>query len=187
MDHIYYLCMISPPDGNRVMFWGQKGPHLLLNMHDFASGPSSHYVSVVKKDHIFYLSCIIWLLQAGYSREKVGHGPSSRKAKKKPQKKDHKWPSYTTIMICNDTGSEIVRGSAEFRIFSRILVVPEISVNLVRNLKSCMGVGVSQELLSPQKWFTYQNLWNFTGECMKVFSGLCFYEKLLQIQEKCKL
>ena len=68
------------------------------------------------------------------------------------------------------------RNSAFFHGF---LVIPEISVNLVRNLNCCMGGGLPQELLGPQKWFTYQNLQNFKRKYFRVFSALCFHEKCL--------
>ncbi len=60
-------------------------------------------------------------------------------------------------------------------VFSGFLVIPEIRVNLERKLKGCMGGGrgVPQELLGPQKWFSYQNLQNFTRKCMAVLSELC--------------
>ncbi len=75
-------------------------------------------------------------------------------------------------------GSEIVSGSAEFRVFSRIFGHHcRRRVNLVINLKGCMG-GLSQELLDPQKWFTYQRLQDFTRKCVSFFSALCFHEKL---------
>ncbi len=57
-----------------------------------------------------------------------------------------------------DNTIQAVKMSAAFR---RFLVMSVISVNLVRNLKGCMG-GLAQELLGPHKWFTYQNLQNFT-------------------------
>ncbi len=60
------------------------------------------------------------------------------------------------------------RNSAFFRGF---VDISEISANLLRNLKGCVcgGGGLTQEVLGPQKWFTYQNLQNFTRKCMKVF------------------
>ena len=40
-----------------------------------------------------------------------------------------------------------------------------------------MEWGISQELLGPQKWFTYQNLWNFVRKFMEVLSMLLLFEE----------
>ena len=54
-------------------------------------------------------------------------------------------------------------------------VVIEISVNSVRNWDVGVGgVEVSLELLDLQKWFTYQNLQNFTRKQIEIFSVLYF-------------
>ncbi len=63
-------------------------------------------------------------------------------------------------------GSEILRGSAEFRGFSRILGqdfrILGFQWKSEEKLEKSMvgGGGLSQELLGPEKWFIYQNLQN---------------------------
>ncbi len=46
-----------------------------------------------------------------------------------------------------------------------------------------MGVEVSVELLDLQKWFTYQNLQDFTREQMKMFEILSFHCIWLEISD----
>ncbi len=71
------------------------------------------------------------------------------------------------------------RNSADFH---DILVIPEISVNLVKKLESYLE-GVSQELHGLQKWFTYRNLQNFISKTMGIFLEIYLREKSFQIKE----
>ena len=48
---------------------------------------------------------------------------------------------YDLSMDLSDSGSEILRGSAEFRVFRGFSVIFGISVNLLRNLSCHMGGG----------------------------------------------
>ena len=69
---------------------------------------------------------------------------------------------YSEIDQIHLTGSEIFRGSAEFRGFFRIFLWPLRSVQIWgETWKSVTGGRVSQELSGPQVWFTYQNLHSF--------------------------
>ena len=56
----------------------------------------------------------------------------------------------------------------------------EMGREISRWTKNCREEMISQELLDPQKWFTYQNLQHFTRQNMKLISCLDFCEKLLQ-------
>ncbi len=97
-----------------------------------------------------------------------------------------KYSAYHIRMVlfrCHLTGSEIVRGSAEFRVFSRIFGHLWDHCKSGEKFERLYGGGLTRQVLGLQKWFTYQNLQNFTRTCMKVFSTSCFHLKLLKFRE----
>ena len=50
-----------------------------------------------------------------------------------------------------------------------------------------VGGGVSQILLGPQVWFTYQNLQIFITNCLEVFLELSLYDMYLQFKGNIKI
>ena len=92
-------------------------------------------------------------------------------------------PSWLTIWLETTlnkdirSGLQFLRQLAEFRHFQYPFRWSMRSVQIQWENKWWGGGGISQELLVPQTWFTYQNLQNFMSKWMKIFSNFHLYHK----------